>query len=82
MSGEVGREVQEGRSVVNRPLNRFRNITACRVHFVLYVCCVSDSDYLDDDYHISLVPLQNFPECQNDYINASYIDACKSFNYT
>ena len=37
-------------------------------------------DYLDDDHRISLVPLSNFPECQNDYINASYIDVCK-FNH-
>ena len=37
-------------------------------------------DYLDDDHRISLVPLPNFPECQNNYINASYIDVCK-FNH-
>ena len=30
--------------------------------------------YSDDDHRISLVPLPNIPECQNNYINASYID--------
>ena len=40
MSGEEGHEVIEGRSEVNRPLNKFRNITACKIHFVLHVCSI------------------------------------------
>ena len=30
--------------------------------------------FLDDDHRILLVPLPNFSECQNTYINASYVD--------
>ena len=29
-SGEEGQEVKVGKSEVNRPLNRFQNITACK----------------------------------------------------
>ena len=28
----------------------------------------------DDDHRIPLVPLADIPDCQNDYINASYIN--------
>ena len=40
------------------------------------VLCVNlqQFNHADDDHRISLVPLTNFPEYQNDYINASYVD--------
>ena len=37
MSEEEGQEVKVGRSEVNRPLNRFRNITACKIKLALPV---------------------------------------------
>ena len=49
-------------------------VQACYILFYL------NSDYADDDHRISLMPLPNFPECQNNYINASYIDVCKHIN--
>ena len=33
-SGEEGKKVKVGKSEANRPLNRFRNITACKIEFV------------------------------------------------
>ena len=37
VSGEEGQEIKVGKSEVNRPLNRFRNITACKNLFGVYV---------------------------------------------
>ena len=77
ISGEEGKEVSIGRSDEHRHLNRFRNITACEFNtsysFLSYNC----HDFLcalDDDCRISLEKIPNFPACQHDYINASYVD--------
>ena len=65
-----------------KPLYYLRFMELYNTHSWFNHLCTSANismylDYLDDDHRISLVPLPNFPECQNDYINASYIDVCK-----
>ena len=83
MSGEDSQEINVGKSEANKPLNRFRNITACELRqrsnsrfgiVVIIIMYIMHTNSLDDDHLISLVPIPNIPECQNDYINASYID--------
>ena len=77
---EKGHSVTVATDAVNKPLNRFNNITVCEYSY--HVCM--DNTHLalslstiDDDNRIVLQPIKGRPECQREYINASYINVCK-----
>ena len=66
-----------GYSDDNKPFNRFKNIAPCMLS-LLYVLLISYcSIAVDDDNRILLQPL-DYEDCDNGYINASYIDVCKN----
>ena len=56
-------------------LNRFNNITVCKsrsISLLAYTYTLfADSD---DDNRIILTPTKGHPDCQGDFINASFID--------
>ena len=75
---EKGHPVTVAATATNKPLNRFNNITVCK-----QLICSFYGDYknycnfvtlcLDDDNRVVLQPITGCPDCQGDYINASYI---------
>ena len=77
-SGEGDHQTIIGKSSANRPLNRFRNITACEPTITV----TQRSSYslfgfpfgTDDDHRVVLKSISGGVDCEHDYINAAYID--------
>ena len=60
----------------NRLLNRFANIVVCKLYISIHCnCCLLPYAFVtDDDNRVLLEPIGDYPDCQNEYINACYVD--------
>ena len=60
-------------------LNRFTNITVCKC--IMHACeqelksCLAVCG-VDDHNRVVLSPLEDYVNCQGEFVNASYIDVC------
>ena len=67
-----------GTSKNNVKLNRFANITVCEC---LYAQPTYNTTHISDDHNrVILSPLEDYTNCQGDFVNACYIDV-RHYNY-
>lgn len=75
----------------NKNLNRYTNVIACEsikgCHLYISVHWGSSllgfiSHTVVDENRVVLEPLEDYDDCQNDYINAAYINVCVVKDYT
>ena len=70
----AGLPVIVGSSPSARKLNRYANITVCKLPTVNVMIQAPFSPSLDDNNRVILLPVEGHPDYEGDYINASYVD--------